>query len=310
MKYVQHVNEVLRHIVAAHPSSILFGQNIDAASCLSGLSRGLGAVNKGLTLNTQNSESTLVGVGFGAMLSGASAVFLMKQTDFLLLGIDQLANTYNILRQRSIKGSFTIVAVCVDSGYEGPQSALNNLDDFCSIANVEGFTCNSRLDTSAIFESQLFAPGFRILSVSQRFLREESLDLPIVASDPTGHFYQYYQGSDVTIACFNFSLPNGLALREHLLQNGAQSSVYSVNAVLDPECEEVLSDASRTGRLIVVNDTKSRNRSSDRFLVRAMREYGIERVVVADRNWGQGCYMPWHDQLEINMDEITQQILA
>ena len=109
---------------------VIFGQNIDAGSCLSGLTRGLGKVNNGLTINTPNCENTLVGVGFGLMLNSTSSIFFMKQQDFLLLGIDHLVNTYNIVRQHNPQASFTIFPVIVDSGYEGAQSALNNFNDF------------------------------------------------------------------------------------------------------------------------------------------------------------------------------------
>jgi DNA (cytosine-5)-methyltransferase 3A len=48
-------------------------------------------------INSTNAENSLGGFGFGLMINGASSVFFMKQLDFLLLGIDQLVNTYNII---------------------------------------------------------------------------------------------------------------------------------------------------------------------------------------------------------------------
>ncbi len=137
MKYVQYINSLLKEHVSNNADLVLYGQNIDAGSCLSGLTRGLSSCNGGLTINTPNSENSLVGVGFGLMLNDVSSVFFMKQMDFLLLGIDQLVNTYNVIRQSKPSASFTIFPVTVDSGYEGPQSSLNNFDDFCSIAGIE-----------------------------------------------------------------------------------------------------------------------------------------------------------------------------
>ena len=72
------------------------------------------------------------------MMSGVSGIFFMKQLDFLLLGIDHLVNTYNIIRNVQEKypnGSFTIVPTIVDSGYDGPQSSFNNLNDLISVTN-------------------------------------------------------------------------------------------------------------------------------------------------------------------------------
>ena len=125
MKYVQFVNSLLKNVIKKENDLVLYGQNINAGSCLSGLTRGLGNVNSGLTINTPNCENTLVGIGFGLMLSGTSSIFFMKQMDFLLLGIDHLVNTYNIIRQDKPEVSFTIFPINVDSGYEGPQSAFS-----------------------------------------------------------------------------------------------------------------------------------------------------------------------------------------
>ena len=56
---------------------MVFGQNINAGSCLSGLTRGLSGPNNNITvLNTPNSENCLVGVGFGLMLNDVHSIFL------------------------------------------------------------------------------------------------------------------------------------------------------------------------------------------------------------------------------------------
>ena len=150
MKLVSHINELLKKNINKNKNIVLFGQNINAGSCLSGLTKGLDLKKNNIIINTQNSENSLVGVGFGLMLQGVSSIFFMKQLDFLLLSIDQLVNTYNILRVNQINASFTIFPVTVDSGFEGPQSSLNNLDDFCSIAGIDGYSISNYFDSQSI----------------------------------------------------------------------------------------------------------------------------------------------------------------
>ena len=79
------------------------------------------------------SSSTLHTIIFGLMLNNVSSVFFMKQLDFLLLGIDHLVNTYNIIRsvKKYLKSSFTIMPIIVDNGFQGPQSSFNNFGDIC-----------------------------------------------------------------------------------------------------------------------------------------------------------------------------------
>ena len=106
MNYITHVNALIKAKVAGHSPLVMFGQNIAAGSCVGGLTRGLKSRDGHHVLNTPNCENTLVGTGFGLMLNGVSSLFLMKQQDFLLLGIDQLVNTYNLIRRRKLKSSF------------------------------------------------------------------------------------------------------------------------------------------------------------------------------------------------------------
>ena len=45
------------------------------------------------SINTQNSENSLIGFGFGLMLSKINSIYLVKQLDFVLLGLDHIVNT-------------------------------------------------------------------------------------------------------------------------------------------------------------------------------------------------------------------------
>ena len=62
MKYVEYINALIRQKVLETEGMVLFGQNINAGSCLSGLTKNLQVQKGGLILNTQNSENTLCGV--------------------------------------------------------------------------------------------------------------------------------------------------------------------------------------------------------------------------------------------------------
>ena len=112
MKFVQYLNQILKEELSGFDNKVVtYGQNVHAGSCLSGLTRDISSIENVVPSNSQNSENMLVGKGFGMMLSGVSSVFFMKQLDFLLLGIDQIANTYNIIRQHDCEAAFTIFPV-------------------------------------------------------------------------------------------------------------------------------------------------------------------------------------------------------
>jgi len=309
MKYVQYINSLIQETVKNKPKIVLFGQNINAGSSLSGLTRGLSIQDDGLIINTQNSENLLVGVGFGLMLNNISSVFFMKQMDFLLLGIDHLVNTYNIIRQSNPSVSFTIFPIIVDSGYEGPQSALNNFDDFCSIAGVEGYSFTNNEDARRIISNQLIKPGFRILSTGQRILREDVLELEVLRQDDNCKYLQYKKGSDVSIVCFNLALLYGLELHKVMLNQGIKSSLFSINFHLFENYNFIIEDIKRTRRLVIIDDSKSRNRLSDRFLSEVLSDFKLKSYKILSRQPMKDDFFPRKDSLEIDYSNIINDII-
>ena len=300
MKYVQYINSLLKEHINNTEDLVLYGQNIDAGSCLGGLTRGLSTPdNRATILNTPNSENCLVGVGFGLMMNDVPSIFFMKQLDFLLLGIDQIVNTYNIIRQSTPSVSFTIFPITMDSGYEGPQASLNNLDDFCSIAGVYGYSVTNKIDAKAVISEYLTKPGFRIISVGQRLLQQDMLDIICLAQDEDGNYFQYTNGEDATIVCFNNSLQYGCELHSVMKNRGLTASLFSVNAHLYKDYLLILADIGKTRNLILIDDSKSRNRVSDQFLIKVLNNHHLKNQIVVTRPISVDIFKPCKDLLDL-----------
>ncbi len=309
MKYIEFVNELIGKKVLEEENIVLFGQNIAAGSCLGGLTRNLKVKEGGLILNTQNSENSLCGIGFGLIMQGVSSIYFMKQLDFLLLGVDHLANTYNFIRRKNPSSSFTIFPIVVDSGYQGLQSSLNNFGDFCSIARVPGFTITNKIDAEAIINSQLISPGFRIIGVSQRLFNQEILELEKVYSNKENALFQYTKGDDATIVCFNFSLPYGLELQKRLKEKGMNSSLFSVNTLTPTNWEEIIEDAKRTKNLVLIDDSKSENLSCFSLISKAVKNYSLENNILIKRELSENWLSPNAENLEINYEEVVNKLI-
>ena len=305
MNYVDHINQALKSQVENVDHLVLFGQNISAGSCISGLCKNLGVNSTSRIINTPNCENTLVGVGQGLAVSGSSGIFIMKQLDFLLLGIDQIVNTTNFFRLRNdLKGSFTIMAVIVDSGYEGAQASINNLADICSIARVDGYTITNRHDADYILNHKLITPGFRLICISQRLFRTEVIGVQEeVKVFNGGNIFQYRRGARLSVVCFNFSLPQGLALCEQLKARGIESSLYSINNSLAGDYGPVLDDFRKTGKLLILDDSKSVHTPSV-FLDSAARTIDAQNVKLIRRELSDQSLYPNEDKFAVNTREI------
>jgi pyruvate/2-oxoglutarate/acetoin dehydrogenase E1 component len=258
-KYLSSVNEIIAREVNRLECALVYGENIDRGSYLSGLSRNLTSGPRRRILNVGNCEYTHCGVGFGAMLAGANAVLFVKQLDFMLLGMDHFASTYGLLRSGKgldRLGSFTIVVAVYDQGYQGPQSSFNDVASMCSLARVSGFTVTNLADATAVAGQEIHRPGFRIIALTQKSAGDEVFAPTEFDRSPDCALFRYSTGADVSIVCANFSLRNGLALRDKLAHRGISSSLFSVNPVIDPDWSLLAADAERTRTVLVFDDSK------------------------------------------------------
>jgi len=150
--------------------SVIFGQNIVAGSRISGLGAGLDQQENIITRNSPNVENSLMGFGLGLMLTGTDSALIMKQHDFALLGLDQLTNTVNVAKTYSLSASFVVMMVVVDSGFEGPQASLNNLDEFASLSRSPVHFLNTQENIDRAFKSSE-TPGLHMMALSQKSMK-------------------------------------------------------------------------------------------------------------------------------------------
>ncbi|KKR79346.1 MAG: hypothetical protein UU25_C0016G0009 [Microgenomates group bacterium GW2011_GWB1_40_9] len=309
MKYIQYINEILGRKTAETDGLVLFGQNIAAGSHISGLTKGLRVGKGGIIINTPNSENTLTGLGFGMMLGGVSSIFFMKQLDFLLLGIDQIVDTYNFVRRKEPKASYTIMPVISDLGYHGLQSSFNNFGDIASVARIPGFTITNKIDAEEIINAHLVSPGFRIIGVGQRLFGDEILDVPKVYSNNEKTLFQYAEGDKATIVCFNLSFPYGWELYNKLKERGIDSSLFSVNSVTPIGWQKIIEDVSETRNLIVIDDSKSENSSCDNFIMNVLEKCQIKNKIIVKREIkGNEWLYPNPDLLQIDYETIVNKL--
>ena len=308
MTYVRFVNHMICEALGRAGRFVAFGQNISAGSCLAGLTRGLPSRDGLRVINTPNCENAQVGLGFGMMLRGVDCAFFVKQLDFLLLTCDQMVNTYNMIRQKTEAASFTIVAIVVDSGYEGPQSRLNNLADFCSMGDLRAFAVTNKLDAEAVFGCEFQSPGFRIIAVSQRLFGEALLS-PGGDSQAFGgcDIIRYAEGQDVTIVAHNFAFPRTAALSQLCRERWQLNpSLFSVPAAHRVDWRPILDDLKRSRRLVILDDGRGLNRQSHQLRLEAQEIVPAERILAFERPVSTDLIRPNADLFEVDEGRLQQ----
>jgi len=235
----------------------------------------------------------------------------MKQLDFLLLGIDQLVNTYNIIRntwKEKPPASFTIMPIIVDSGYEGPQSNFNNLASICAVAHIPGYTITNKRDADQIIRHKLITPGFRIIGVSQRLFKTDLIDpgAPIHA-EKDATVFQYTKGRDATIVSFNLSFPEAWKLYHLLKERGTDAEVFSVNSTSPSSWSRIIQSAKKTKKIIVLDDTKADHTSAD-VLMSSLADISLKKKIFLKRKLGSDWLHPIADEMKIDYKRIAESL--
>lgn len=309
--YIASINKLLAEEMLQMPTALFYGENIDNGSRISGLTRNFKTHDSSLIINVGNCEYTHCGIGFGMMLNGATAVLFVKQLDFMLLGIDHFVSTYqSICCQRSTHslGSFTIVSVVYDQGFQGPQSSFNAFSDICSMARVPGYMLTNSQDSEHVIRSQLQKPGFRFIVLSQKLSPKEMLSAELVHVTADSAIFQYFRGEDVTIACFNFTFSEGFFLHQKLKDRGLLSSIFSVNNVFPYDWTCIKQSVARTGRLVVLDDSKSINLPGYMLLNEVAEASPLSQRIIVKRE-DEIHFGVSPDSFHINYDEVISKLL-
>ena len=241
---------------------------------------------------------------------GISSIFIVKQLDFLILGLDHLVNSYNIIRNQPKfdSTSFTIMPIVMDEGYQGPQSSFNNLSDMCSMARVPGFCITTKWEIEQILSNHLITPGFRIISVSQRLSKKELLaPEKLYYVNESNTVFQYSNGIDVTIVCFNFSFPQGYELYQELLKNNIDATIFNVTSSTPTEWSEIIKNIKHTKKLIILDDSKSHNLSCY-ALINDLNAISLTKKILITKPFASDWFNPNQDLLEVNIKNILDEL--
>jgi acetoin:2,6-dichlorophenolindophenol oxidoreductase subunit beta len=273
--YISHIIAQVNEVTERCGSILLYGENINYGSRIGGLARGLTVNPDGCIQNVGNCELTHVGVGLGMLLDGGQAVLFGKQLDFILLGLEQVCNTYNSIRAyrpRSTWGSFTIFVVVCDQGYQGPQSSLNGAGDFASLANIPVYCLNGAADAAGVVQRRFASPGFRIICLSQRLFGAPLVDLPAEWAAADDSIFRYKSGLDITTVSFNFSLRDAVDVDDQLRSAGIHGDLFHVNFVPGMDLRVLVDSCRRTRKLILIDDSKTVTKFGDSLVTELARQ--------------------------------------
>jgi len=168
MKYKEIYYTIFSNIKAE--DFIIYGEGINNGSFIGGLASSLQG-SQGILVNVGNSEYTHIGMGYGIALIGKKALYICKQLDFLLFGMDHFVSTNEIFRMSGSIGTFVMVTAAQDQGYQGPQSSFNKISALSNLLEFKTYILNSENAFKA-FELSIEQSGIKLGILSQKIYNE------------------------------------------------------------------------------------------------------------------------------------------
>jgi len=271
----QAIDEALAGALERHPETLVFGEDVGRKGGVYGVTRGLQArFGPSRVFDTLLDETTILGLALGTSISGFVPIPEIQYLAYLHNAEDQLrgeAATLSFFSQGAYRNG--MVVRIQGYGYQkGFGGHFHNDNGLGVLRDVPGLVIASPArpaDAAAMLETCVAAAKADgsvcvflepIALYHTRDLYEEGDELWLQAPDaehvPVGAAYTHRGGDDLTIVTWANGLFLSLRVARRLREQGVGVTIVDLRWLAPLPMEEVLREASATGRTLVVDETR------------------------------------------------------
>jgi 2-oxoisovalerate dehydrogenase E1 component len=325
----QAINHGLAAVLQSHPNALLFGEDIAVKGGVYGVTRGLHArFGAGRVFDTLLDETSILGLALGAAVSGFLPIPEIQYLAYLHNAEDQLrgeAATLQFFSQRAYRNGMVIriAGYGYQRGFGGhfhnddavgvlrdipglaiasparPDDAAAMLATCAEAALVDGTVC-VYLEPIALYHTRDLAQDGD----------EGWVAAPTDEHVPVGSARTYLDGGDLTIVTWANGLHLSLRVAQRLAAQGVGARVVDLRWLAPLPVEDVLREASATGRVLVVDETRRTGGVSE-GIVAALVDAGYDGRMA--RVASKDSFVPLGDAAQlvlVSEDEIEAAALA
>jgi 2-oxoisovalerate dehydrogenase E1 component len=271
----QAINAALGAVLEKHPQALVFGEDVAVKGGVYGVTRGLhGRFGAGRVFDTLLDETSILGLALGTAVSGLLPLPEIQYLAYLHNAEDQLrgeAATLQFFSQRAYRNGMVIriAGYGYQSGFGGH---FHNDDAVGVLRDIPGLILASpaRPDDAAAMlvtcaESALVDGSVcvflePIALYHTRDLHEDGdegwLAAPAGEHVAVGSGRTHLDGDDLTIVTWANGLRLSLRVARRLEANGVRARVLDLRWLAPLPLEDVLREATATGRVLVVDETR------------------------------------------------------
>lgn len=259
-RYIQAINEALFEEMERDENVILIGEDVELA--IFGDARGLyERFGRNRIRNTPICEATLTGMALGATAAGYHVILHMMFANFVYTGFDAIAN--QIAKMRLMTGGQIEIPITFIAGYGGGGSNAAQHSDSAHPALMNLGGINVAMPSNSADAKGLLKTAIR--SRNPCFFLEASARGGQMGEVPDGeHLVPFGKaaiaraGTDVTIVTVGSTVRTCLDAAQTLAESGIEAEVIDLRTVVPLDEDAVLASIARTGRLVVVDESRDR----------------------------------------------------
>ncbi|MDX6337796.1 MAG: 2-oxoisovalerate dehydrogenase component [Streptosporangiaceae bacterium] len=277
----QSINAALADALAARPGMLVFGEDVARKGGVYGVTRGLAQrFGAARVFDTLLDEQSILGLALGAGLAGLLPVPEIQYLAYLHNAADQIrgeAATLSFFSQAQYRNPLVlrIASLAYQEGFGGH---FHNDNAVASLRDIPGLivACPARPDDAAAMLRTCLAAAEadgRVCVVLEPIALYHTRDLH-QASDggwlarydppglwpagyvPVGSARSYGNGRDLTIITFGNGLRMSLRAAARLTADGIGCRVLDLRWIAPLPEEDILREASVTGRVLVADETR------------------------------------------------------
>jgi len=302
--YRQALNEALAEELERDPNVFLMGEEVAEYNGAYKVSQGLlDRFGPRRIIDTPISENGFAGLGIGAAMAGLRPIVEFMTFSFSLVAFDQVVNNApNMLMMSG--GQFNVPITF--RGPNGPAhqlAATHSHGTECLFANVPGLKvctpatprdAKGLLKTAVRDDNPVLVLEGELLYSSKGMVEPPDEELLI----PLGQAEVKREGSDVSIICYEQTVPLALKVAEQLEEEDISAEIVDLRSIKPLDEEAIYNSVAKTHRVVIVEQDRPFCGVGAEVCYRIQKNIFDELDAPIERVSQEDVPMPYNEKLE------------
>ena len=256
MQYREALAQAQADAMTEDPNVFVFGLDVPDFKSIFGSTKGLlEKFGPKRVFGTPLSEDAMTGVALGAALSGLRPIHVHIRVDFLLLGMNQIANMISTMRYMSggkLKVPLVIRAVIGRGWGQGPQHSKTLHSFFAHIPGLKVVMPSSTQDAYSLLRSSI-ADDNPVICIEHRWLYDVTGPVDKSVRVPLGKAGILREGKDVTLVSTSWMAVEAIQAADILARQGIKAEVIDVRSIYPLDTETIINSVRKTGNCVIAD---------------------------------------------------------